>query len=221
MCDWIRECENAVCNVIQIIKQIPELVDTRLAVVGDLALWRYLPDNRVATSIDVVTNSLAVGFLKRKLVNHPNSPFTLKKEVLWYCSPTGRDIPINMSSQWGSHTLPRPEHLVHGLPYGEVPYVSLEDLALFKILSSYSKATNRAQRRQDAEDAAALLDYKLVRQSPAQRQVWVEERLRAFERGVMEAAAEPIFQHASPVEQAPYDKRRVVVSAVEVSALET
>ncbi|KAI1299524.1 hypothetical protein F5Y03DRAFT_365621 [Xylaria venustula] len=41
-----QELEDAICNVIQIIKQIPELADTRLAVVGDLALWHHLPTRR-------------------------------------------------------------------------------------------------------------------------------------------------------------------------------
>lgn len=42
----LRELEYAVCDVIQIIKQIPELAESRLAVIGGLALWHYLPGHR-------------------------------------------------------------------------------------------------------------------------------------------------------------------------------
>ncbi|KAI0426577.1 hypothetical protein F5Y09DRAFT_334024 [Xylaria sp. FL1042] len=221
MNDWFKELENAVCNVIQIIKQIPELADTKLAVVGDLALWRYLPAYRSTNSIDIITNSPAVNFLKWKLVDHPNSPFTQKKQVLSYRSPAGWDIPINISSQRGSHSLPEPEHLVYDLPYGEVPYISLEDLTLVKLSSSYSKTTNRTQRRQDADDAAALLDHKLARQSPTQRAAWVEENLRAYKSRIMESTAVPMFQRVVSTKQALCDVHTPVVSVIEVPVLET
>jgi hypothetical protein len=41
-----KELEDAVCEIIDIMQQKPELVDTKLLVIGGLALWHYLPNRR-------------------------------------------------------------------------------------------------------------------------------------------------------------------------------
>lgn len=60
----LKELENAVCDVIQIIKQIPELADTRLSVVGGLALCHYLPAHR-PTKVRLVPLVSVLGFDSR------------------------------------------------------------------------------------------------------------------------------------------------------------
>ncbi|KAI1421101.1 hypothetical protein F5Y12DRAFT_787725 [Xylaria sp. FL1777] len=221
MRDQPKELEDAVCNVIQIIKQIPELVDTRLTVVGGLALWHYLPTHRPANSIDFVTNLPTLDFLRQKLLEHPNSPFTQNKQVLLYHSPAGRDIRIKMSSQWLYPHLPDPEHVVYGIPYGQVPYISLEDLVAFKINSSYSKASTPVQRRQDADDAAALVDHELARQTLAQRTAWVNEKLEAYERKVLETLAIRARQQEVALKEALWDVYPAFSSPMHTPALET
>lgn len=52
----LKELEYAVCDVIQIVKQIPELAESRLAVIGGLALWHYLPGHR-PTDVSVRTDT--------------------------------------------------------------------------------------------------------------------------------------------------------------------
>ncbi|KAI0913864.1 hypothetical protein F4823DRAFT_507027 [Ustulina deusta] len=216
----LKELENAVCDVIQIIKQIPELADTRLSVVGGLALCHYLPAHRPTKNIDFVTNFPILGFLRQKLLDHPNSPFIDNKQALWYRSPAGRDIQIKMSSQWLSPHLPDPEHIVYEIPYGQVPYVSLVDLVAFKINSSWSKASNPMQRRQDADDAAALIDLELAGQPPAQHPASADEKLKAFERKVVESLAVRSRQQESLVKEALSDVHLALSSVMQTPALE-
>ncbi|KAF2967095.1 hypothetical protein GQX73_g6465 [Xylaria multiplex] len=99
----LKELEDAVCDVIQIIKQIPELTGTKLAVVGGLALWHYLPDYRPTNNINFVTNATNdedLSFLEQKLLEHPNSPFIQDQQALFYHSPAGWDIQIKISTRW-------------------------------------------------------------------------------------------------------------------------
>lgn len=134
----LKELEFAVCDVIQIIKQIPELAEARLAVIGDLALCHYLPDHRPTDVrlnfslhynvffalplqpfsdsnsirekhptdsvsfqvINFITNLPTLELLRKKLLKHPNSPFTKSKQALFYHSPAGRVIQIKFSPQW-------------------------------------------------------------------------------------------------------------------------
>lgn len=40
------ELERAASDVIRYMKTLPELADSRVAVFGGLALWKYIPDGR-------------------------------------------------------------------------------------------------------------------------------------------------------------------------------
>jgi hypothetical protein len=53
----LRELEDAVCDVIQIIKQIPELSYGQLAVIGDLAMCKHLP-NYERTNVRLLSSML-------------------------------------------------------------------------------------------------------------------------------------------------------------------
>ncbi|KAI0973859.1 hypothetical protein F4678DRAFT_388805 [Xylaria arbuscula] len=181
MKDKAKELEDAVCTVIQIIKQIPELADTRLAVVGDLALWHYLRDRRPAHSVDVVTSLPTLKFLKGKLLQHPNLPFTYDKKGLLYHSPAGWDIPIQMVSKCLCPRIWDAEYLVKDMPHGQVPYLSVEGMAMLKIESAQSRDLSPDQKHQDMEDAAALMDFELARQPPTERPAPVDDETEANE----------------------------------------
>ncbi|KAI1184022.1 hypothetical protein F5B17DRAFT_434002 [Nemania serpens] len=153
----LKELEFAVCDVIQIIKQIPELAEARLAVIGDLALCHYLPDHRPTDVINFITNLPTLELLRKKLLKHPNSPFTKSKQALFYHSPAGRVIQIKFSPQWLFPYLPESTQLIHEIPYGEVPYATAADLFFFKLNASLSATSSPTGRRQDADDAMALM----------------------------------------------------------------
>ncbi|KAI0420670.1 hypothetical protein F5X98DRAFT_382678 [Xylaria grammica] len=199
-----RELEGAVCDVIQIIKQIPELADLRLAVVGGLALWHYLPDHRPTNNINFVTNIESLSFLEQKLLQHPHSPFVQSKHALAYHSPAGRVIQINISTPWLCPHLPEPAYLVCEIPYGRVPYVSLAELVAAKIDATRSKASSPVKRRQDADDARALIDYELARRPAGRRSAVFDENARAYRRRVVESMALRSPRQEMRVNEVPY-----------------
>ncbi|KAI1306203.1 hypothetical protein F5Y03DRAFT_406214 [Xylaria venustula] len=184
MKDKPQELEDAICNVIQIIKQIPELADTRLAVVGDLALWHHLPTPRETNAVDLVTNLPTLKLLKGKLLEHPNSPFTYDTKGLLYHSPAGWAIPIQMVSKCLCPRLWEPEYVVRDMPYGQVPYLSVEGMVILKIESAHSKELSSEQRHQALEDAAALIDLKVAHETPTQPPAQVDDEAEASEKAV-------------------------------------
>jgi hypothetical protein len=42
----LKELESVARSVIEVVKQIPEARSAKLAVIGGLALWHYLPEGR-------------------------------------------------------------------------------------------------------------------------------------------------------------------------------
>ncbi|KAI0530039.1 hypothetical protein GGR58DRAFT_269262 [Xylaria digitata] len=216
----LKELEDAVCDVIQIIKQIPELTGTKLAVVGGLALWHYLPDYRPTNNINFVTNAINdedLSFLEQKLLEHPNSPFIQDQQALFYHSPAGWDIQIKISTRWHSPYLPEPTHFVYEIPYGQVPYISLADLVASKINSTQLKTSKRRQR--DADDAKALIDHELAGQLTNQRTAVFDENLRAYRRRVVESMALHSPQEEIIAKEVPYDVYPTLSSAMRTPTL--
>ncbi|KAI1822142.1 hypothetical protein F4861DRAFT_516220 [Xylaria intraflava] len=166
MAHGLKELEDAVCNVIQIIKQIPELERLRLAVVGGLALWHYLADHRKTDNINFITDvSTSPSLIKKKLLGHPKSPFREDKQTFLYRNPAGWDIQIEFCSQWRFPYLPRAARFVRELLYGEVPYISLADLIVFKLDSSWLAPPDVPEKSRDGHDAAALLENEIVQRA--------------------------------------------------------
>ncbi|KAI1344776.1 hypothetical protein F5Y15DRAFT_421903 [Xylariaceae sp. FL0016] len=179
MSSEFQELEHAACNVIQMIKQIPELWHTRLAVIGGLALWHYHPEYRPADvrfisafggprdrpvadeqfqNINFITNvSTSPGRMKKRLLELPNSPFYLRSQALFYQSPSKREIQIDISPEWLCPYLPESACYVRDIPYGTVPYISLVDLTAFELDSS-GLCSCPVEKERDARDAAALID---------------------------------------------------------------
>ncbi|KAI1270332.1 hypothetical protein F5Y18DRAFT_421824 [Xylariaceae sp. FL1019] len=165
MAPTFEELEHACCDVIQIIKQIPELEHTRLSVIGGLALWYYLRDFRPTNNINFLTNiSTPPSLMKKKLLERPQSPFFLRQHALFYQSPSGWNIQIDISPEWLSPYFPQTARSIHDIPYGEVPYISLIDLIVFKLDSSGLRSSPIKKER-DARDAAALVDHEIAQHS--------------------------------------------------------
>ncbi|KAH9900130.1 hypothetical protein F4778DRAFT_740234 [Xylariomycetidae sp. FL2044] len=177
----LSELEFAACDVVQFIKQIPELGHTRLSVLGGLALWHYLPGYRPTNNINFVTNiSTSPSSVKKRLLELPNSRFTMRQQVLFYQNPKGRYIQVDISPEWLCPYLPGAALNLRDIPYGEIPYVSLDDLIVFKLDSSGLRSS-LVKKERDARDAAALIEHENtlgfpVRLAARQKQV-VEEAL--------------------------------------------
>ncbi|RYP55389.1 hypothetical protein DL768_000144 [Monosporascus sp. mg162] len=159
MAATFRELECAASDVIRTVKRIPDLGNVKLAIIGGLALWHYLPRGRATDNINFITNiSTSPSSLKKKLLQLPGSPFVQRGQILFYVSPgSGREIQVDISPEWLAPYLPEAARRVRNIRDGELPYVSLADLVVFKLDSSGLRS-NAAKKRRDAADAAALLE---------------------------------------------------------------
>ncbi|KAI1140415.1 hypothetical protein F5Y05DRAFT_411471 [Hypoxylon sp. FL0543] len=175
-----QELERAACDVIQHVKEIQDLRHARLAVIGGLALWHYLPEYRTTDNVNFITNiSTSPSSLKKRLLERPNSPFFQRSQALFYKSQYGQEIRIDISPEWLSPYLPDSAMKVQDISRNEIPYISLTDLIVFKLDSSGLRS-NPAKKERDARDAAALVDLAAnkapIQLSRKQEQV-VEEAL--------------------------------------------
>ncbi|RYP20451.1 hypothetical protein DL767_009454 [Monosporascus sp. MG133] len=153
------ELECAASDVIRTVKRMPDLGNVKLAIIGGLALWHYLPRGRTTDNINFITNiSTSPSSLKKKLLQLPDSPFVQRAQILFYVSPgSGREIQVDISPEWLAPYLPEAARRVRNIRDGELPYVSLADLVVFKLDSSGLRS-NAAKKRRDAADAVALLE---------------------------------------------------------------
>ncbi|RYO93987.1 hypothetical protein DL762_000735 [Monosporascus cannonballus] len=159
MATTFRELECAASDVIRTVKRMPDLGNVKLAIIGGLALWHYLPRGRTTDNINFITNiATSPSSLKKKLLQLPDSPFVQRAQILFYVSPgRGREIQVDISPEWLAPYLPEAARRVGNIRDGELPYVSVADLVIFKLDSSGLRS-NAAKKRRDAADAAALLD---------------------------------------------------------------
>ncbi|KAI1751296.1 hypothetical protein F4782DRAFT_531571 [Xylaria castorea] len=150
-----KELEDAVCNIIQIIKQIPELVDTKLKITGELAQRRYLDQHQPVDKVHFVADlPVPLELFTVKLLEHPLSPFRQENQVLSYHSPEGRSIPIKISKQlyWYQVNLV----LIHNIGYATVPYITWQELDRLYPSPSRSGASDIRKRQYDAKEGPAL-----------------------------------------------------------------
>ncbi|TRX97108.1 hypothetical protein FHL15_001902 [Xylaria flabelliformis] len=151
-----KELEDAVCNIIQIIKQIPELADTKLKIAGGLALRRYLDEHQPVDAIHFVVD-LQVGheFFFAKLLENPLSPFELERRVLYYHSPAGRSIPVKFGPDLYRNRI---ELLpIYDIAYATVPYITPQELDRLYPNPSRSSASDVRKRQSRANDEGPAL----------------------------------------------------------------
>ncbi|KAI1778306.1 hypothetical protein F4818DRAFT_295769 [Hypoxylon cercidicola] len=154
-----HELERAACDVINNVRQINELRNAKLSVIGGLAVWHYLPKYRPTDNINFITNlSTSPSSLKKRLLEKQDSPFFQRSQALFYKSPKGQEIRVDISPQWLGPYLPESATKVEDLSQDEIPYISLTDLIVFKLDSSGLRS-NPLKKDRDARDAAALVDY--------------------------------------------------------------
>ncbi|KAI1763994.1 hypothetical protein GGR53DRAFT_466853 [Hypoxylon sp. FL1150] len=155
----LQELERATCDVLQNVKEIHELRNAKLSVIGGLAVWHYLPEYRSTDNINFITNlQTSPSSLKKRLLEKPNSPFFRRSQALFYLAPSGQEIRVDISPQWLGPYLPETATRVEDLARDEIPYISLTDLIVFKLDSSGLRS-NPLKKDRDARDAAALVDH--------------------------------------------------------------
>ncbi|KAF4471616.1 hypothetical protein FALBO_1473 [Fusarium albosuccineum] len=153
------QLEQAALYIIRLVADIPGLENTRLAIIGDLAVAKYLPDHVRAASIDlVISKSSSPGRVRKEIVGHPITPLIEKSGAVFYKHTKGWEIEVKIIPDWLCPYLPDSAMRVKDVK-GEasLPYTSLEDMIIFK-MDACGLHENDSSKRRDACDAAALLE---------------------------------------------------------------
>ncbi|KAI9150122.1 hypothetical protein HJFPF1_09877 [Paramyrothecium foliicola] len=158
--------EQAALHILRLISDTPGLENTKLAVVGDLALRKYVPECERTNSIDfVISKSSSPGRVRKEIVGHPMSPLTERSGVVYFRSPNGWEVEVKLIPDWLCPYLPAAARAVRD-DIKTLPYISLHDLIVFKA-DACGLRDHDAGKQQEALDAAALLDLATVH-SPLQ-----------------------------------------------------
>ena len=109
--------EQSAAEVIRILKSFPEFENTKIAIIGGLAVWMYIPWLRTTTvrfatddsllsatnaykDVDFITTAEgAPKTVKQKLLKLPNSPFEDRAGIFVYQIPNGPAVQIDMTPE--------------------------------------------------------------------------------------------------------------------------
>lgn len=178
----MSEMDMAACCIIQIIKDTPDLRNTKLAIAGDMAIRKHLPEygqqNAEKPCIDLIVNSsTSASLLRKKLLQHPMHPFSESSQLLYYqtsppSSPRSSSssktataggrapaIEVRITPEMLCPFLPsaaKPAHEIQSSA-DHLPYISLVDLIVFK-MDACGLRDSPHSKQQEVRDAAALLE---------------------------------------------------------------
>ncbi|EQB51598.1 hypothetical protein CGLO_08849 [Colletotrichum gloeosporioides Cg-14] len=185
------QLEAAASEVISVLKGIREFSNARIAVIGGLALWKYLPNGRTTEDVDFIINiDSAPQGVKQRLLSLPNSPFIQQAQFFYY-KHGSTYIQIDITPQWQSPYMPTAALEVRTVPNGVIPYISPSDLIVFKINSCGLRA-QAAKKRTDAADAQALLEFATKSSALS---------LTSAQRAVVEPCIADVVTHGSKKEK--------------------
>ncbi|KAI1744606.1 hypothetical protein F4680DRAFT_231454 [Xylaria scruposa] len=149
----LADLEHAALSVIHLIQGVAGLADIEIALIGDLAVMKYLEQSDSCKSIEFITTSASASHVKKTLLIHGKGVITEEAEAIFYRHPSGWKVEIKITPGWLCPYLTT--QLVAGIK--KLPYVSLADLFVFKADTCGLHDTT-AERRRQARDASALLE---------------------------------------------------------------
>ncbi|ROW06890.1 hypothetical protein VMCG_04199 [Cytospora schulzeri] len=211
----MSDMEVAACCIIQIIKDTPDLRNTKLAIAGDMAIRKHLPEYGQQNSgkcIDLIVNSsTSASLLRKKLLQHPMTPFSESSQLLYYqTSPPSspRSSSSSRTATNGSRAQAievriTPEMLCPFLPSAakpaheiqassdHLPYISLIDLIVFK-MDACGLRDSPHSKQQEVRDAAALLELATKHSALTLN----DDQTRVVEENLAE-----VLRHAAPEKQ--------------------
>ncbi|KAI8632780.1 hypothetical protein F5Y19DRAFT_329757 [Xylariaceae sp. FL1651] len=152
----IVDLEQAALCVIQLMKDVPGLANIRLAIIGDLAVRKYLNQPGPCDSIEfIISKSASPSLVKKTLLSHSKKALVEKSQAIFYKHPTGWAVEVKITPDWLCPYLPDSARLVTDIE--KLPYISLADLFVFKA-DACGLRESVAGRQREAHDAGALLD---------------------------------------------------------------
>ncbi|KAH6880711.1 hypothetical protein B0T10DRAFT_519053 [Thelonectria olida] len=148
--------EQAASHIVHLIRNTRGLEHTRLAVIGDLAVRKYLPKYEQAKSIDfIVSKSSSPGRVKKEILGHPMSPLVERSGAVFYHHTKGWEIEVKFVPDWLCPYFPTSAQQLKD--DDNLPYLSLEDLIVFN-LDACGLHECEASKQREARVAAALLE---------------------------------------------------------------
>ncbi|KAI8949883.1 hypothetical protein F4801DRAFT_579985 [Xylaria longipes] len=161
----LLDLERAAMDVIKIMKAVPDLAKQKVAVIGGLALWNFMPRGRSTEDVDFIITLDGPKSVKPKLLALKNSPFVERAQFFFYKSPSGALVQIDFVGQFQAAYFPPTAVTVRDISPGTIPYISVDDLIVFKIFSCGLRSEVSKSRR-DALDAFRLLEQKTRASGP-------------------------------------------------------
>ncbi|KAF2968901.1 hypothetical protein GQX73_g4678 [Xylaria multiplex] len=148
----LSDLQSAATDVIRILKGLPQFAEQKIAVIGGMALWMYLPRGRSTEDVDFIVTLDGPKSIKPTLLSLKGGPFVEHSQWFYYRSPAGKLIQIDFAPYF-----PSAAQKIKDIPEGTIPIISPEDLVLSKIFSCGLRGEHSKKQR-DAVDAVALLE---------------------------------------------------------------
>ncbi|KAH9906235.1 hypothetical protein F4778DRAFT_778627 [Xylariomycetidae sp. FL2044] len=100
--------EQAALHIVQLVADTPGLGNTRLAVIGDLAVCKYLRQDECPSSIEfIVSKSSSPSRVRKEIVGHPMTPLVERSQTVFYRhQAAGWEIEVRFTPDWLCPYLP-------------------------------------------------------------------------------------------------------------------
>ncbi|KAI0192777.1 hypothetical protein F4808DRAFT_442763 [Astrocystis sublimbata] len=152
----LAELEQAAFSVVHLMQSVAALANVRIALTGDLAVKKYLQQPGPCESIEFIILSASASQVKKTLLSHGKGSIVERAQALFYRHPAGWAVGIKLTPEWLCSYFPTSAQFVANVRQ-QLPYVSLEDLFVFKA-DACDMHESDAGKRKEVRDAGALLE---------------------------------------------------------------
>ncbi|KAI2639375.1 hypothetical protein GGS21DRAFT_427596 [Xylaria nigripes] len=152
----VADLEQAAISIVHLMKGVPGLASVRLALIGDLAVQKYLVEQpEPCESIEfIVTKTVSPSLVKKTLLSNGKKTIVERSPAIFYRHPAGWVVEIKITPEWLYPYFPSSGQQVADIR--KLPYISLVDLFIFKA-DACGLHESDAGRQKEARDACALL----------------------------------------------------------------
>ncbi|KAI0447263.1 hypothetical protein F4803DRAFT_363603 [Xylaria telfairii] len=152
----IADLEQAALSVVHLMQNVAGLANIRIALIGDLAVKKYLEQPGTCEGIEfIITKSASPSLVKKILLTHGKGFIAEKAQAIFYRHPAGWVVEVKITPEWLCPYLPSSAQLVADIK--KLPYISLADLFVFKADACGLHESDAGKKRQ-VRDAGALLE---------------------------------------------------------------
>ncbi|KAJ3579545.1 hypothetical protein NPX13_g1020 [Xylaria arbuscula] len=153
----IADLEAAALSVIHLLQDAAELSNVQIALVGDLAVRKYLAEPRPCESIEFIIKRASPGSVKKTLLSLAKQKKIIVEEgqALFYRHPKGWTVEVKFTPEWLCPYLPSSVQMIKTIE--KLPYISLPDLIVFTVDGCGLHESDESKQR-EARDACALME---------------------------------------------------------------